>query len=147
MNLDTTFKLELAAVLIASLAYCADTKASCNELDITISIGSKHLTTDYNNNYNETNPGVSFECDYYAVGVYANSLYRTSYHAGFILKKAILNGVTLGTNIGWVSGYTPRLILFARPFIQYKHVRIGFIPQVPSTKTEAVLTFELSFSL
>jgi hypothetical protein len=127
--------------------------ASDNRLSL--SIASYHITNDYMPDnivsYNQNNLGLSFEHKlndniYIALGLYDNSIYNTSYHAGILLVKQYDN-IEIGSNIGLVTGYTNKAIPYARPYIQYKNVRFGYIPKIDSIRTEHVLTLEYIWEL
>jgi hypothetical protein len=131
----------------------------CGTVALTLSIGSHHLSEDHKpsniSNYNEVNPGISAECEVtpnvdFEAGAFKNSVNRTSVHAGIILKSNWKNDWKIATNIGLVSGSSDRypVLLFVRPFIQYKNARVGYIPKIDvdaGTGTDAVITFEYSY--
>lgn len=116
----------------------------CTALAITLSLASVHLTHNYNDDYNEINPGITIECDQYSVGVFKNSYNKDSVHAGLIFKHG--TDIIIGTNVGVVSGYQSNVVPFVRPFIQYNGVRVGYIPAAPQFKSESTITLEYSIT-
>lgn len=119
----------------------------CSTIALTLSLASLHLTHDYQSEYNEVNPGISIECDQYSAGYFKNSLSKDSYHAGFIFKKTVNSQITIGTNLGVVTGYQSDPVPFIRPFIQYENIRLGYIPRSTNFGSEEVITLEYSFTL
>jgi len=133
----------------------------CTAIALTLSVASHHLSDDFIptdiDKYNEINPGLSVECSLNSIirleaGGYVNSIHNFSFHTGIILKKDLNKDWRIGTNIGIVSGYEvdAAVVPFVRPFVQYKLVRVGFIPRFrinDSDGSDAVITLELSHDL
>ena len=109
---------------------------------LSITVGSYHATTDYLpanlTSYNQDNYGLAYE---YNIN---DNLY--SFHAGVILVEQY-NDIEIGLNLGLVTGYYNDPMIFARPYIQYENIRVGFIPQIESLKTENTFTFEFIIKL
>lgn len=118
----------------------------CTTIALTFALSSMHLTHNYNTDYNEVNPGVSIECNQYAAGVFQNSLNKTSVHAGMIFKHNIANNLLIGSNVGMVTGYQDNAVPFVRPFVQYRSLRLGYIPESEEFKSESTITVEYSIS-
>lgn len=130
----------------------------CTAIVLTLSVTSYYLSDDFIptdlDRYNPINPGLSLECELNPIvqveaGGYVNSINSFSVHTGIILKKDLNKDWRIGTNIGVVSGYETDTVVvpFVRPFVQYKILRVGFIPRYRLNDTDgsdAVITFELS---
>ena len=134
----------LIAVLISHNIQAGETNR------VSISLASYHVTTDYKPNnieiYNQRNLGLAIEHKisdniYIEVGFYNNSLYKISKHRGIILNKKY-DSFEIGSNIGFVTGYYKNIIPFARPYIQYNKIRLGYIPKIDKLRTDNVLTLE-----
>lgn len=124
-------------------------------LTLTVSLGSHHLSEDHKpsnmDSYNENNFGLSIEYEIkngfdFEAGFYKNSINRTSLHTGLIAKTHLEGNWNAGVNFGIVTGYNtgPFILPFVHPYIQYRSIRIGYIPD--SNVSEAVITFGYSYT-
>jgi len=129
----------------------------CLSIALTLSIASLHLTHDglgELEKYNESNPGVAVECtisDHWraSIGAYHNSLYTISKHAGFLLTTDNRKDLFAGVHFGVVDGYRDSVVPAARAIIQYKGVRLGYIPPVElesGWKVDSVVSLEYSIT-
>jgi len=141
-------------IILLSLSVSFNAVA-CDDTRVSISLASYHMTTTYKPDniasYNQLNLGAAYECGitdniYIEAGIYNNSLYKTSIHAGILLHTNY-KGYEVGTNIGIITGYRNNAVPYARPYIQYSNFRLGFIPKIKSLRTENTLTLEYAINL
>jgi hypothetical protein len=118
----------------------------CSTLLLALSISSIHLTHHYEPVYNEVNPGITLECNNIAVGVYRNSYSDLSSHIEYV-NRFTVSSFTFGTSTGLVTGYSPKPIPFIRPFVEYNHIRLGFIPHISNLRSEATITIEYTHKI
>ena len=122
-------------------------------LTLTISHGTHHLAEDYKpskmDSYNENNFGLSIEYETengfdFEAGFYKNSINRTSLHTGIIVKTHSEGNWNAGVNLGIVTGYNTPVLPYVHPYIQYRSIRVGYVP--PSDISDDVITFGYSYA-
>jgi hypothetical protein len=145
----------IGAISALSIGLLISHNTHASENRISISLASYHITTDYKPyniyTYNQSNSGLAIEHKisdniYIEMGLYNNSIYKTSGHMGIILNKKY-KGIEYGVNIGVVTGYAWNIAPFAKSYIQYKHIRFGYIPKIDIVRVDSVITFEYIIDL
>jgi hypothetical protein len=109
---------------------------------VSISLASYHF--DRSTDHNETNPGVFLELNYdFVVGVYRNSLSRTTVLTGYQFRFGMFEGVRFGGMAALCTGYSiPVCGMFT---LGYGPITLGFIP--PVTSKAGVIGLSVGMSL
>lgn len=116
--------------------------------DVVISIGSKHINSDYE--FNEINLGAGYIVDmnrviykyapdYFTYGAYYNSIKKVSAYAlaGYMVSN------NLSFEVGPVTGYDPSVMISVTGVIHMGSVRIIVVPPVPSRDIPLVLGLQI----
>ena len=125
----------------------------CMALTLGVNVGTYHFVDQ--NKHNNINPGLYLKCSLttnlkhgVVMGVYKNSQYNTSLHAGYNYSLPYNFDITLGV----VSGYSyASIVPVVLPSWSYKNesglvTRLSFIPHIPGKVDGGIhLSFERSF--
>jgi hypothetical protein len=111
---------------------------SCAAIAIGIHLGTYHFERDHH--YNEFNPGAYAACDGYVVGVYQNSVRKTSTYVGYQFSN-VLGPINIVTGV--VTGYklapvVPMII----PTVKWDNIRVSFIPPIKNVSGGIHLSME-----
>ena len=109
---------------------------------IAISLASYHFDREVK--HNEVNPGVFVELNHaYVVGVYRNSLYRTTVLAARQLPLVQLGSVNVGALAGVCTGYNFKLPVCASLTVSVGGVTLAFVPQISKSSGVVGLSYRI----